>query len=329
MIIESFPIQTRVFDPDSKLDDSPAAVKLRYEQNADTNGFTDAEKAKLGGVATGATANAPDAELRDRATHTGAQAVGTITGLQAALDGKAAAAHTHALANLTQSGATTGQVPKWNGSAWAPADDAAGGGGGVLNNFAATAAPTVNDDSGDGFAVGSVWIVVSGAEAGNVYRCKSATVGAADWDLVFDDASAANAADQAALDDADKVLVFALGAGDAPVLVPGSVFARRLLSINAQTGTTYTITANEADVVTMANAAANTLTLPANASVAIPVGRAVAVIMKGAGVTTVAGATGVTVNGVSGGSVSIAGQWKTVTALKIATNEWIVQGAVA
>ena len=32
-----------------------------------------------------------------------------------------------ALAQLTQSGATTGQVPKWNGSAWAPASESGGG----------------------------------------------------------------------------------------------------------------------------------------------------------------------------------------------------------
>jgi YD repeat-containing protein len=37
--------------------------------------------------------------------------------------------HPHGLADLTQSGASTGQVPRWNGSAWAPATPAAGGGG--------------------------------------------------------------------------------------------------------------------------------------------------------------------------------------------------------
>jgi hypothetical protein len=40
-----------------------------------------AMKTKLDGIATGATANATNAELRDRATHTGTQAAGTITGL--------------------------------------------------------------------------------------------------------------------------------------------------------------------------------------------------------------------------------------------------------
>lgn len=49
------------------------------------------------------------------------------TDLQTALNGKAATSHTHPLSDLTSSGASSGQVPKWNGSAWAPADDNAGG----------------------------------------------------------------------------------------------------------------------------------------------------------------------------------------------------------
>lgn len=40
-------------------------------------------KTKLDGIASGATANATDAQLRDRSTHTGTQPVGTITGLAA------------------------------------------------------------------------------------------------------------------------------------------------------------------------------------------------------------------------------------------------------
>lgn len=42
---------------------------------------------------------------------------------------KADASHTHTLSNLTQSGATSGQVPQWNGSAWVPATVSGGGGG--------------------------------------------------------------------------------------------------------------------------------------------------------------------------------------------------------
>ncbi|WAD26691.1 hypothetical protein OS670_20195 [Pseudomonadaceae bacterium T75] len=50
--------------------------------------MTDAERAKLGGIEAGATANATDAQLRDRATHTGTQAIDTVSGLQAVLDEK-------------------------------------------------------------------------------------------------------------------------------------------------------------------------------------------------------------------------------------------------
>jgi hypothetical protein len=50
------------------------------------------DKTKLDSIASNATANASDAELRDRATHTGEQAISTVTGLQTALDGKATSA---------------------------------------------------------------------------------------------------------------------------------------------------------------------------------------------------------------------------------------------
>ena len=50
------------------------------------NDFSDEAAAKLNGVATGATKNATDAQLRDRGTHTGTQAMETVAGLQAALD---------------------------------------------------------------------------------------------------------------------------------------------------------------------------------------------------------------------------------------------------
>ena len=50
--------------------------------------MTAAEQAKLAGIAAGATANATNSQLRDRATHTGEQPISSVTGLQSALDGK-------------------------------------------------------------------------------------------------------------------------------------------------------------------------------------------------------------------------------------------------
>jgi len=73
------------------LDGKAAASHTHADATTSASGFmSDADKTKLNGVASGATANATDAQLRDRATHTGSQAISTVTGLQTALDGKAA-----------------------------------------------------------------------------------------------------------------------------------------------------------------------------------------------------------------------------------------------
>lgn len=55
-------------------------------------------------------------------THTQSE----ITGLDTALIGKANAFHTHPLSDLTASGATTGQVATFNGTAWVPQAASAG-----------------------------------------------------------------------------------------------------------------------------------------------------------------------------------------------------------
>ena len=69
-----------------------------------------ADKTKLDTVATGATANATDAALRDRSTHTGAQAIATVTGLQTALDSKIPAAE-KATANGVATLDAGGKIP--------------------------------------------------------------------------------------------------------------------------------------------------------------------------------------------------------------------------
>ena len=62
---------------------------LQAIDSACAAGFISAgEREKLATIAAGATVNATDAALRARSTHTGTQAMGTIDGLAAALDGK-------------------------------------------------------------------------------------------------------------------------------------------------------------------------------------------------------------------------------------------------
>ena len=98
---------------------------------------------------------------------------------------------------------------------------------------------------------------------------------------------------------------------------------------NAQTGTTYTLVLTDSSkVVTMSNASANVLTIPANASVAFVVNQSIAVIQLGAGVTTITAASGVTLNGVSAGSGALSNQYAAVTLYKIATDTWIASGGI-
>ena len=103
------------------------------------------------------------------------------------------------------------------------------------------------------------------------------------------------------------------------------------LTVNAQTGTSYTLALTDAQnrAVTMSNASANTVTVPTNASVAFPVGSIVNIIQIGAGATTITGDTGVTVNGTSAGSAAIQTQYQGAVLLKTATDVWVVSGDIA
>jgi len=121
-----------------------------------------------------------DAALAGKAALSHSHIIGDVTGLQTALDGKSAAshthptsqvvgldtalagkaaiAHTHALTDLAQSGAITGQVPTWSGSAWAPATPAAGGGPTIVKN---TSDQTINTTTPQN-VTGLVFSVTSG-----------------------------------------------------------------------------------------------------------------------------------------------------------------------
>lgn len=66
-----------------------------------------------------------DSATRNVGTTAGTVAAGDDSRLS---DARTPTAHTHPLSDLTASGATTGQVPQWSGSAWVPATPSGGGG---------------------------------------------------------------------------------------------------------------------------------------------------------------------------------------------------------
>lgn len=97
-------------------------------------------------------------------------------------------------------------------------------------------------------------------------------------------------------------------------------------TFNAQTGTTYTAVLTDDDkMVTMNNAGANTLTIPANASVAYPVGTKLNFMQLGAGATTIAITTDtLSVNATL--TLVLDGQYAVATALKLTSTSWVLFG---
>lgn len=101
-------------------------------------------------------------------------------------------------------------------------------------------------------------------------------------------------------------------------------------TINAQTGTAYTLALTDAGLdkfVTMTNAAASTLTVPPNSSVAFPVGAVVEGAQLGAGQVTLTPGVGVTINGTPG--LKVSAQYGGFRLLKTATDTWLATGNLA
>jgi hypothetical protein len=106
------------------------------------------------------------------------------------------------------------------------------------------------------------------------------------------------------------------------------------LTVNAQTGTTYT--AVKADglnaIVTMDNAAANIFSIPTDATYNFPIGTTLVIYQKGAGVTTINAVTPGTTTVLSAGVVAaspVLARYKSAAAIKLAANSWIVVGGIA
>ena len=336
-----------------------------------------ADKTKLDGIATGATANATDAQLRDRTTHTGTQAIATVTGLQAALDAK----------EPTITAGTTGQYYRGDKS-WQTLDKAAVG---LANadNTADTSKPVstaqaaadnlrvlkAGDTMSGDLNIPSNRLGVGTTNAGSAtietvatntvqgVRVQAAAANnlsyatfvsgdaqvrylvSASGELNWSDGTAAidttlirtapgeltvNAklvTDQLQVTDNPTPghVMTADGTGNASWQAPST---SSTVSINAQTGTTYSLVLGDAGVlVTLTNAGAITLTVPTNASVAFPVGTRVLLAQLGAGQVTVAGAGGVAVNADPG--LKIAAQYGGAELIKLATDSWLLVGRLS
>jgi hypothetical protein len=105
-------------------------------------------------------------------------------------------------------------------------------------------------------------------------------------------------------------------------------------TLDAQTGTTYTLEATDQYqvLVITSNAGTKTVSIPTDATYNFPVGTAVSFLNTGAGDLTInavtSGTTTITSAGVSSAAPKVA-QYKSAVAIKTAANAWTVVGAVA
>ena len=106
------------------------------------------------------------------------------------------------------------------------------------------------------------------------------------------------------------------------------------LTLNAQTGTTYTfVVSDNGKLVTASNASAQTYSIPTNANVAFPVGSQINIIQIGAGQVTLnavtSGTTTVASTGAAAAAPKLRAQYSSATCIKVATDLWYVVGDIA
>lgn len=269
----------------------------------------------------GGTAASPTVPgLASKANTSHAHTIGDVTGLQTALDGKAASlgiddnyvtdAEKTKLANL--SGTNTGDQT-WTTLSGKPAVIAAG----------ATQADART-------AIGAGTSSFSGSYS-NLTDVPTSFTPSAHSHAISDTTGLQTALDGKAATShshaiSDVTNLQTTLDGKASSTAPG--LYGRYVGVNAQTGTSYTpVLGDEGKLVTLTNAAAITVTLPSDANLAMPVGATVDFVGLGAGLVTFQAGSGATANATP--SLVTRAQYSAVSAIKAASNAWLVVGDLA
>ena len=114
----------------------------------------------------------------------------------------------------------------------------------------------------------------------------------------------------------------------AATVTDGKVTASQASSAISTKTADYTLVLADAGKMIMVNSSNDCLvTIPANSSVAFPVGTEIEIAKLGTGAVTIDASSGVTIDSLDS-MTDIAGQYATVAIKKIATNEWLLVGAL-
>lgn len=113
-------------------------------------------------------------------------------------------------------------------------------------------------------------------------------------------------------------------------IVGGTVSPSTALTINQQTGTTYTLASTDQNnvLIEFNNGSAITVNIPADATLNFPIGTQINLLQTGSGQVSVqsAAGAGVTVNGAPGLKLRV--QWSAASLIKRASNLWVMVGDV-
>ena len=124
-----------------------------------------------------------------------------------------------------------------------------------------------------------------------------------------------------------------LPASTGDILTAATVNSLIQFTLNAQSGSTYTVANSDLYqvIVQATNASTKTITIaPDSTLTSAGVGSAITFLNSGAGLLTFAAGSGVTI--VSAGAVSAAptlAQYKTCVAIRLSANSWTIVGAIA
>jgi len=114
--------------------------------------------------------------------------------------------------------------------------------------------------------------------------------------------------------------------GDVLTAAEMTNIATAMISINAQTGTSYTtVLSDDGKLITLDNAASITLTIPPNSSVAYGIGTQINLMALDAGEVTITAGAGVTIRS-DGSKLKLNAQYAVATCLKIASDTWVAVG---
>lgn len=156
----------------------------------------------------------------------------------------------------------------------------------VKMNLAATTDPTVSDDTGDGYSIGSKWVNITSQQE---YTCTNTTTGAAVWKSIT-----------------------------------GSSETNRIAGVNTQTNNYTLVLSDENKLIKVNSSVYKEVTVPPNSSVAFAIGSVVHVMQYGVGLTGVVAGAGVTIR--TSEALITRKQYSLATLIKIDTDEWVLAG---